>query len=104
MEIKMKIHHVAINVKDIKKSVEWYVKNMHATVEYEDDTWAMLGFGDTKLALTIRSQHPRHIGFKINSFNDFGEGVEIKLHRDGSYYLYLEDPDGNVLEKLYWDE
>ena len=49
----MKIHHVAINVSDIKKSV--------------------------------------------------GENVEIKTHRDGSHYLYLEDPDGNVLEKLYWD-
>ena len=54
----MKLHHVAINVSDIKKSVEWYVKNMHATVEYQDDTWAMLGFGDVNMALTVASQHP----------------------------------------------
>ena len=54
----MKLHHVAINVSDIKKSVEWYVKNMHATVEYEDETWAMLGFGDVNMALTVASQHP----------------------------------------------
>jgi catechol 2,3-dioxygenase-like lactoylglutathione lyase family enzyme len=60
----MKLHHVAINVSNIKKSVEWYVKNMHATVEYEDDTWAMLCFGDVKMALTVASQHPPHIGIR----------------------------------------
>ena len=37
------------------------------------------------------------------SYEDLGEDVEIKTHRDGSHYLYLEDPDGNVLEKIYWD-
>lgn len=100
----MKLHHVAINVSNIKKSVEWYVKNMHATIDYEDDTWAMLSFGEVKLALTVASQHPPHIGFEVSSFKDFGEGVEIKMHRDGSFYLYLEDPDGNVLEKIYWDK
>ena len=99
----MKLHHVAINVSDIKKSVEWYVKNMHATVEYQDDTWAMLGFGDVNMALTVASQHPPHIGFEVSSYKDLGENVEIKTHRDGSHYLYLEDPDGNVLEKIYWD-
>jgi catechol 2,3-dioxygenase-like lactoylglutathione lyase family enzyme len=102
----MKLHHVAINVSNIKKSVEWYVENMHATVDYEDDTWAMLCFGDVKMALTVASQHPPHIGFEVSGFEELGirEHKELKTHRDGSYYLYLEDPDGNVLEKLYWDE
>ena len=88
----MKIDHVAINVKDIKKSVEWYTKNMSAVLEYEDDTWAMLSFGDTKLALTIGSQHPPHIGFAVSSIEEFGDQTKIKKHRDGSHYLYLEDP------------
>ena len=99
----MKLHHVAINVSDIKKSVEWYVKNMSAKVEYQDDTWAMLGFGDVKMALTVASQHPPHIGFEVSSIEELGENIKIKTHRDGSHYLYLEDPDGNVLEKIYWD-
>ena len=99
----MKIHHVAINVKDIKKSVNWYVENMSAKGDYEDDTWAMLSIGDTKLALTIESQHPPHVAFCVEDIKDLGEGAEIKRHRDGSHYLYLEDPDGNVLEMIYWD-
>ena len=40
---------------------------------------------------------------EVSSSKDLGENVEIKTHRDGSHYLYLEDPDGNVLEKIYWD-
>jgi catechol-2,3-dioxygenase len=51
----------------------------------------------------VASQHPPHIGFEVSSYEDLGENVEIKTHRDGSHYLYLEDPDGNVLEKIYWD-
>ena len=99
----MKIDHVAINVKDIKKSVNWYMENMSAKVDYEDDTWAMLSIGNTKLALTIESQHPPHVAFCVEDIKDLGEGAEIKRHRDGSHYLYLEDPDGNVLEMIYWD-
>ena len=99
----MKIDHVAINVADIKKSVNWYVENMSAKVDYEDDTWAMLSIGDTKLALTIESQHPPHDAYCVEDIKDLGEGAEIKRHRDGSHYLYLEDPDGNVLEMIYWD-
>ena len=99
----MKIDHVAINVADIKKSVNWYVENMSAKVDYEDDTWAMLSIGDTKLALTIESQHPPHVAVCVEDIKDLGEGAEIKRHRDGSHYLYLEDPDGNVLEMIYWD-
>jgi len=99
----MKIDHVAINVGDIKKSVNWYVENMSAKVDYEDDTWAMLSIGNTKLALTIESQHPPHVAFCVEDIKDLGEGAEIKRHRDGSYYLYLEDPDGNILEMIYWD-
>ena len=100
----MKLHHVAINVSNIKKSVEWYMENMHATVDYEDDTWAMLGFGDVKMALTVATQHPPHIGFEVALLEELVENNNIKKHRDGSHYLYLEDPDGNVLEKIYWDK
>ena len=99
----MKIDHVAINVADIKKSVNWYVENMSAKVDYEDDTWAMLSIGNAKLALTIESQHPPHVAFCVEDIKDLGEGAEIKRHRDGSHYLYLEDTDGNVLEMIYWD-
>ena len=49
----MKLDHIAINVSDIKKSIEWYVQNLSASVDYEDQTWAMLNVNNTRLALTI---------------------------------------------------
>ena len=35
----MKLDHIAINVSDIKKSIEWYVQNLSASVDYEDPTY-----------------------------------------------------------------
>ncbi len=98
----MKFDHVAISVSNIYRSVEWYKKNFGAIVHQESDYWAMLKVGDVSLALVSKNTHPPHVAFNIDSFNDFPPGVEIKMHHDGSYYLYKEDPDGNAIEMIYW--
>ena len=98
----MKLDHIAINVSDIKKSIEWYVQNLSASVDYEDQTWAMLNVNNTGLALTISQEHPPHIAFNISDLSELQE-QKIKKHRDGSYYVYVSDPDDNVIEKIYWD-
>jgi catechol 2,3-dioxygenase-like lactoylglutathione lyase family enzyme len=97
----MKIHHVAVKSRNIPATIEWYRKNFKAEVDYIDDSWAMLSIGDTKLALVTPSQHPNHIAIEIESFNDFPDGSEVKQHRDGSWYSYDADPDGNVVEFIY---
>ena len=97
----MKLNHVAINVSNIQDSIEWYCSNLHAEVEYRDDTWAMLKVADTSIALTVAQEHPPHIGFEVENFCDLANGSEIKQHRDGSYYRYEPDPDGNIIEKIY---
>jgi catechol 2,3-dioxygenase-like lactoylglutathione lyase family enzyme len=98
----MKFDHVAISVADLYKSIEWYKRNFQAVVEKENTYWAMLKIGDTNLALVANNVHPPHIAFSVDSFNDFPDGVEIKTHHDGSYYLYTDDPDGNSVEMIYW--
>jgi len=95
----MSLDHIAINVTDINKSVAWYVKEFDAVLEYQDETWAMLDIDGTKLALTLEHQHKPHIAFKQYSV-PLPEGV--KMHRDGSRYIYINDPDGNVIEKIWW--
>lgn len=100
----MELDHIAINVKDIKKASEWYTKNLNAEIEYIDDTWAMLDIGGTKLALTVSRQHPPHFAFTLKSLDAFPPDEEIRYHRDGSAYLYIEDPDGNTIEYVYWPE
>jgi len=97
----MKIDHIAINVSNIKQSSEWYQKNFGFEIEYIDETWAMLKAENAKLALTLPNQHPNHVAIQVESLNDFPEG-KIKYHRDGSAYLYQKDPDGNVVEYIYY--
>jgi catechol 2,3-dioxygenase-like lactoylglutathione lyase family enzyme len=100
--MKFKLDHVALNCRSISSSVDWYVDNFDAQVIHFDGTWAMLDIGGQKLALTTPNEHKAHIAFRVESFDDFPEGIEIKTHRDGSMYYYAEDPNGNVIEYIYW--
>ena len=99
----MQFDHVAIQVKDISRAIEWYKENLNATIEYTDDTWAMLLIGDCRVALVTPSQHPSHIAFRVASKKELTEG-KVKEHRDGSSYIYKTDSEGNVIELLCWEE
>tara|TARA_Y100000593_G_scaffold34174_1_gene67123 strand:- start:82 stop:378 length:297 start_codon:yes stop_codon:yes gene_type:complete len=96
----MEFDHVAINVKDLPKSIDWYLENLNATVDYADDSWAMLSIGNTKVALTLESQHPPHIAFKVKDFGK--EQGSVQSHRDNSRYVYVSDPDGNTIELIQY--
>jgi catechol 2,3-dioxygenase-like lactoylglutathione lyase family enzyme len=91
------IDHIAISVKDIKTAVEWYTKVFKCEIEYEDETWAFLKFGNVKLALVISAQHPPHIAFVSPNAAQFGR---LKKHRDGTESTYVKDPDGNSVEVM----
>ena len=94
----MKFDHVALTVKNVYESVAWYRSRFNAIVEYEDETWAMLSVEGTKIALTKSNTHPPHLAFKVDSISEFPSGCEVKQHRDGSWFYYDADPDGNVIE------
>ena len=91
------IHHIAIPVENVAPAVDWYKREFHCEVTYQDDTWAFLKFGNIKLALVIPSQHPAHIGFVSPEAERFGA---LKLHRDGTRSCYVTDPAGNSVEIL----
>ena len=99
----MKLDHIAINVKNIEDAASWYTQNLGAETIYSDSSWAMLKVGSTKIALTVASQHPPHLGFCVGSIDEI-PCDEPKYHRDGSAYHYIEDPDGNVIEYVYYPE
>jgi len=100
----MKFDHVAVNVKDIKVSTDWYVNALGAEILYVDDTWAFLQAHGCKIALTLKSQHPAHICFSITEEekNESFNSKVFKSHRDGSSSCYVKDPDGNFVEYLIW--
>lgn len=98
-----RLDHVALNVNSINESASWYSENLGADVLYEDETWAMLQVGESKLALTVASQHPPHLGFTVSELNDIPCAAP-SYHRDGSAYHYVKDPDGNIIEFLYYPQ
>ena len=96
-----RLDHVALNVNNIYESASWYKKNLGAELLYEDETWAMLKIGESKVALTVASQHPPHLGFAVRELSDI-PCDDPSYHRDGSAYHYVKDPDGNTIEFIYY--
>ena len=91
------IHHMAVSVPNIAKSLEWYTSRFNCEVEYVDETWALLAFANTKLALVLPKEHPSHFALQRPDANKFGELV---THRDGIKSVYISDTFGNTIEIL----
>ena len=97
---KVKIDHIALQVKDPREASEWYVENYGAELIYSDDTWAFVQFDNIKLAFVVKEQHPAHFAFEVES-----AGEKAKTHRDGTRSVYKKDPWGNIYELIeYPDE
>ena len=92
----MKIHHIAIQVDNIKECVSFYCNKFNADIEYEDKTWAMLNFDNIQLALVLPEEHPPHICFE----KTIPKNIPAKEHRDGTRSVYDFDPSGNMIELL----
>lgn len=95
------LHHVAVPVRDVGRAVRWYQSQFRVRITYQDDTWALLEFANTRLALVIPAQHPPHIGVIHPSARAFGT---LTRHRDGTASIYLSDSEGNCVEILQADE
>ena len=91
------IHHTAIQVKDIANAVTWYTERYACEIEYQDDSWAMLKFANTSLALVLPEQHPYHFAIVTDDLSPYGEALP---HRDGTASVYIKDADGNNVEML----
>ena len=118
------LRHVALNVRDVPKSVEFYTKVIGMTVEWEPDADNVyLTSGGDNIAIhrladpskLSRVQSIDHIGFVVRSpedvdrwasrIKDLGIALvkEPKTHRDGARSFYFRDPDGHNLEVTTWE-
>ena len=95
------IDHVAITVKDIPTSIQWYTERFECRVEWEDETWALLAFANCKLALVTPNEHPPHFAVLRQDLTPFGSP---KKHRDGTASVYQRDVDNNYIEFLHRPE
>lgn len=121
------IDHVAFNVRDIDKSVEFYTKVIGLKVTEREPSKAgveyFLDCGPSLLGIIqakdLSQNHPfaneglgaNHFSFRVHS-NDFepmiqhleahGVTIEYAKKRPKSWSLYFYDLDGNKLEATAW--
>ena len=116
------LRHVALNVRDVQKSVDFYTQVLGMTVEWEPDAEnAYLTSGDDNLAIHKLAdpdkispvQNIDHIGFVVKSPEDVDRWAdrlkdlriplakEPKTHRDGARSFYFRDPDGILIQLIY---
>jgi len=116
------LRHVALNVRDIPKSVEFYSNVLGMKLEWmPDDDNAYLTSGQDNLALhkltanvqprSVQTLH--HIGFVVKhpeNVDEWAEKVrsrgiplaqEPKTHRDGARSFYFYDPDDVLIQLIY---
>jgi catechol 2,3-dioxygenase-like lactoylglutathione lyase family enzyme len=99
----MMFDHVAMQVPNIAEAVDWYHDTIPGSrVLYQDDTWAFLEAGGTKLAFVLPHQHAGHIAWRVDDAHlealAARYGKSIKPHRDGTRSFYLEGPGGHAVE------
>lgn len=97
MEQLNSVHHIAIPVADLARSVAWYTSSFSCRVVLLSQTHAVLEFANVKLILTLPSQEPAHIAFLHSGAETFGE---MRLRPDGWISTFVSDPTGNIIELL----
>ncbi|HYK89391.1 MAG TPA: VOC family protein [Acidobacteriota bacterium] len=117
------IGHVALRVRDIRRSVDFYTRFMRMRIDWRPDPRnAYLTSGSDNLALhevgpdQLDSDRARgsldHFGFLVSRPEEVDEwaasleagGIALvqkpKTHRDGARSIYFHDPDGNLIQLI----
>src|SRR3989442_13605192 len=116
------LRHVALNVRNVGKSLEFYGSVLGMKLEWMPEPEnAYLTSGQDNLALhqlptgteigTVQSLH--HVGFVVKypeNVDQWAERLkrhginlaqEPKTHRDGARSFYFHDPDGLLIQLIY---
>ena len=101
----MIVDHIAIRAKDIKKVALWYQERLGAVVSHTDKWYIRLTMDNTTIAIIDEKKYPhRHVGVLVDSIDDLpNEGLRME-HRDGTIGVYTVDPEGNMIEFIYYTE
>ena len=116
------LRHVALKVRDVQKSVDFYCRVLDMSIEWKpDDDNVYLTSGGDNLAIHKMSsdeyaggaQKLHHLGFIVRRPENVDqwadrvqkEGVKIaqpvKTHRDGARSFYFYDPDDILIQLIY---
>jgi catechol 2,3-dioxygenase-like lactoylglutathione lyase family enzyme len=116
------IRHVALNVRDVQNSIQFYSGVLGMKLEWMPDPEnAYLTSGEDNLALHKSpagvepgtNQLVHHIGIVVRNPEDVDKwaerlrnlGISLvqepKSHRDGARSFYFRDPDGLLIQLIY---
>lgn len=117
------LHHVALFIKNFNECEHFYVNLLDMKIDWrpdEDNLYLTSGYDNLALHRAPKDfestgkQRLDHIGFFLSTkedvdswFNYLSEqGVTIRAkpkdHRDGTRSFYCADPDGNVVQFIYY--
>ena len=120
------IDHVALAVRDVRRSAAWYQEVLGLERLYEEawgDYPAMVATGGTAIALfPVEGPQPkdrpgrdtltmRHLAFRVDAANFAGarqaleaRGIALQFQDHGiAHSIYFHDPDGHELEITTYD-
>ena len=100
------VDHIAILVENLEVSQQWYEKNCGAELVFEDHKYKRMAMGNVTLALIDKKHYKHaHIGLYVENYGDLPSHLgQIVQHRDGTTGCYVEDPDGNMVEFIHYNE
>jgi len=99
----MKVDHIAILVDNLENSQRWYEKYCNAELVFEDSKYKRMKVDNTYIALISKHHYQHaHIGVLVESVDKFPKNGKIVKHRDGTTGCYMQDPDGNIVEYIYY--
>jgi len=117
------LRHLALHAVNLEKCRDFYCDLLGMQVVWQPDPDNIyLSSGEDNLALhratkpftAETAQHLDHLGFFLKSkedvdrWYDFLVAHDVKIiakpkdHRDGTRSFYCEDPDGNVVQMIYY--
>ena len=98
------VDHIAVLVEDLDISQKWYEKACNAKLVFEDHKYKRLAMDNITVALIDKKYYEHaHFGILVENYADLpSDKGKIVHHRDGTTGCYVKDPDGNVVEFIYY--
>ncbi len=101
----MRVDHIAIKTKNLAKMQDWYEKNLGALLETKDTYYVRLKMDNTIISLIDYDRYQySHLGIFVNEWKDLPANGVRTTHRDGTIGVYCFDPEGNVIEYIWYPD
>tara|TARA_Y100000593_G_C4044878_1_gene206950 strand:+ start:53 stop:487 length:435 start_codon:yes stop_codon:yes gene_type:complete len=97
------VDHIAIRVKDIDKCRKWWEIHCDAKCVFSTETYHRMQLFNTTIALIDETVYEHdHVGILVNYQENLPKEGTIIKHRDETIGSYVRDPEGNVVEFIYY--